>query len=284
MAEAVVYEVDGLRYAGLAWGPVDGVPVLALHGWMDHAESFAELAPRLDGCRVMALDLSGQGQSGHRAAHATYNLWDDLPQLVAVLDALGWDTVVLMGHSRGANIAALLAATVPERVSGLVALDSLVPEPTEVDVVTTLRAFVLDTRKVLGRGQRRFDSVAAYAERRQAQGNSGPVAAALAPRALRDVASGVEMTADNRMFASSAMKLKAEDVRAVLAAIRCPVLNVWASEGIIARPRLAAAVADAPALIADYTAVTVTGDHHLQMEPGASAEIAALVNGFVARL
>ncbi len=31
--------VDDLPLSGLAWGPVDGTPVLALHGWMDHAGS-----------------------------------------------------------------------------------------------------------------------------------------------------------------------------------------------------------------------------------------------------
>ncbi|WP_136439903.1 alpha/beta fold hydrolase [Pacificoceanicola onchidii] len=278
------FDVDGLRYAGLAWGPEDGVPVLALHGWMDHAESFAELAPRLTGCRVVALDLSGQGQSGHRAAHATYNLWDDLPQLVAILDALGWERAVLLGHSRGANIAALMAAAVPERVRGLIALDSLVPEPVEADFVSTLSAFVKDTRKALGRGARRFESVETYAARRQAQGNAEAVAAALATRALRTVDGGVEMTADNRMFASSAAKLRAEDVDAVLRAIRCPVLNVWASEGIISRPKLAEAAKKAPELIADYRSESVAGDHHFHMEPRAAEKIAELVAEFARRV
>lgn len=50
IGEDCSWEIDGLRLAGLVWGPEDGTPVLALHGWMDHAESFRALAPRLGGC------------------------------------------------------------------------------------------------------------------------------------------------------------------------------------------------------------------------------------------
>ncbi|MFW2544340.1 alpha/beta fold hydrolase [Primorskyibacter sp. 2E107] len=278
------FDMDGLRYAGLAWGPEGGVPVLALHGWMDHAESFATLAPLLAGCRVVALDLSGQGLSGHRAAHASYNIWDDLPQLVGVLDALGWERAVLMGHSRGANIAGLLAAAVPERVRGLIALDSLAPEPVEADFITTLGAYVRDTRRALERPARRFASVEAYAARRRAQGNSGVVAAALAGRALVADGDGYVLQADNRMFASSAVKMTAADVEAMLRAIRCPVLNIWATQGIRQRPKLGALVAIAEAVIADYSVAEVAGDHHFHMEAAAAGQIAEAVLRFVARL
>ena len=116
------WTIDGLDFHALEWGQAGGTPVLALHGWMDHAESFAVLAPLLDGFHVIALDLSGQGLSGHRAAHATYNIWDDLPQIADLLDVLGWQDCIVMGHSRGANIAGLFAAAQPDRVRALIAL------------------------------------------------------------------------------------------------------------------------------------------------------------------
>ncbi|WP_240544828.1 alpha/beta fold hydrolase [Paracoccus sp. AK26] len=113
--------------------------------------SFRQLSgagPRLTGCHVVALDLSGHGLSAHRAGHATYNIWDDLPQIAEVLDQLGWDSCVLLGHSRGAIIATLFAAILPEKVRGLIALDSLLPEPAAPDsFVKTLRAFVEGSRR-----------------------------------------------------------------------------------------------------------------------------------------
>lgn len=276
------WQVDGLRLAGLAWGPEDGLPVLALHGWMDHAESFRELGPRLTGCHVVALDLSGQGLSDHRAAHATYNIWDDLPQIAEVLDQLGWDDCVLIGHSRGANIAALFAVAQPERVRALVSLDSLVPEPTEQTIVSTLSAFVEETRKQKARPPRRFETRAAYLDRRIAQGNSPRVSEALADRALEPMEGGWRMRGDPRLFASSAVKLQQDDIEAVLRALRCPVLNIWATDGIKGkRPAIDGLIRRAEALVADYRAIEVEGDHHFHLDPEAAAQISGVILGFI---
>ena len=278
------WQVDGLHYAGLAWGPEDGVPMLAVHGWMDHAESFAELAPLLEGCRLVAPDLSGQGLSEHRAAHATYNIWDDLPQIARILDSLGWDSCVLLGHSRGANISSLFAAAQPERVRALVLLDSLVPEPTVKSVVETMRAFILDTRKQASRGPRIFPSAAEYVARRVAQGNSRSVAEALAGRALEPTEDGHRLRGDGRMFASSAVKLSREQVEAILAAIPCPVLNLWASDGILSRGSGSAALAEAAErLVPQYERMEIEGDHHAHLDPEAAQVVAGAVLEFLAR-
>ncbi|WP_236638195.1 alpha/beta fold hydrolase [Mangrovicoccus ximenensis] len=146
------WEIDGLPLAGLAWGPQDGTPVLALHGWMDHAASFAELAPRLGGCHVVAPDLSGQGLSGHRSPHATYNIWDDLPQLAGLLDRLGWDSCVLLGHSRGANISALLAATATTR-SASAAAKAAAENPASRVIAASTPGSIRATVSIEGSGQ-----------------------------------------------------------------------------------------------------------------------------------
>lgn len=274
------WDIDGLRLTGLDWGPEDGVPVLALHGWMDHAGSFEVLAPRLTGCHVVALDLSGQGLSDHRAAHATYNIWDDLPQIAALLDRLGWRDCVLLGHSRGANIAALFAAAQPARVRALVSLDSLVPEPVEDGVVSTLAAFVEGTRQQLARPARIFATREDYIARRVAQGNSRHVSELLADRALEPVSGGWRMRGDARLFASSAVKLTRRDIEDVLRAIQCPVLNIWASDGIRARrPVVEELVQRARDVIADYTCMTLAGDHHFHLDKRAAQDIAKAVQG-----
>ncbi|TPE46955.1 alpha/beta fold hydrolase [Amaricoccus solimangrovi] len=278
------WEVDGLRLAGLAWGPETGRPVLALHGWMDHAESFRELAPRLAGCRVVALDLSGQGLSAHRAAHATYNIWDDLPQIAALLDQLEWADCVLLGHSRGANISALFAAAQPARVRALVALDSLVPEPSEADFVATLRAFIEQTRAGKARPPRIFASREDYVRRRRAQGNSRRTSEALAERALSAAPEGLRLRADPRLFASSAVRLTRAQVEAVLRAIACPVLNIWAEEGIRRRRKSAGEMARrAGELIADYEMMELAGDHHFHLDAGVAPRMAGAILDFLDR-
>ncbi|PZQ46827.1 MAG: alpha/beta hydrolase [Rhodovulum sulfidophilum] len=278
------WEVDGLRLAGLRWGPDDGAPVLALHGWMDHAASFRELAPRLALCDVVALDLSGQGLSAHRAAHATYNIWDDLPQIAGVLDQLGWADCVLIGHSRGANISALFAAAQPERVRALVALDALAPEPNDAGFVPTLRAFLEQARERKARPARVFAARADYVHRRGRRGNARRTAEALSERALEQVADGFRMRADPRLFASSAVKLTRADVVAVLRSIECPVLNIWAKDGIRSqRPKADDLARLGPELIATYEAIELAGDHHFHLDAPTAGEIARAILDFLDR-
>ncbi|MEO0812696.1 MAG: alpha/beta fold hydrolase, partial [Myxococcota bacterium] len=119
MAEEIRVEIPGLSLAAVAYGPTDGRPVLALHGWLDNAASFAPMAPMLEGCRVVCLDSAGHGRSEHRADHAGYHFIDWIPDVVAAADALGWERFVLMGHSMGAATASLTAGTYPDRVEAL---------------------------------------------------------------------------------------------------------------------------------------------------------------------
>ena len=274
--------VDDLRLWGLVWGASHGTPVLALHGWMDHADSFRVVAPRLRGCHVVALDLSGQGHSAHRAAHATYNIWDDLPQIVGVMDQLGWRDCVLLGHSRGANIAALLSAALPERARALIALDSLVPEPSDATVPATLRAFLQQTRDQVSRGARSFSGRGAYIDRRVRQGNARSTAETLADRAILETSEGVFLRGDPRLFASSAIRLNRAQIHDVLGAIRCPVLNVWGNRGILqSRPALAMLVDEAQRLVTDYTRIEMDGDHHLHLDPETAEKIAVAMGEFL---
>jgi len=90
--------------------------VLATHGWLDNASTFDLLAPRLEGCEVVALDLAGHGLSGSRSPDAAYNIWEDVGDLLAVCEQLGWARCNLLGHSRGAAIAMLFAGAFPEHV------------------------------------------------------------------------------------------------------------------------------------------------------------------------
>ena len=58
------------RLAALAWGDPEAPTWLALHGWLDNAESFSRLAPLLVealGIRIVAIDFPGHGHSQPRA-------------------------------------------------------------------------------------------------------------------------------------------------------------------------------------------------------------------------
>ncbi|MBF6300643.1 alpha/beta hydrolase [Nocardia amamiensis] len=112
----------GVRFHVTEAGPADGRPVLALHGWPQHHYAYRHLlADPPDGLRIIAPDLPGYGWSGpppHRWAKE-----DVASDLLALLDALGLDRVLLVGHDWGGYIAHLLVLRAPERFDALLALN-----------------------------------------------------------------------------------------------------------------------------------------------------------------
>ena len=117
-----------LALAALEWGDPAAPPLVALHGWLDNAASFALLAPRLaPRYRVIALDLPGHGHSGHLPAGAGYHYLDHVRAVLAVLDALELSRCRLLGHSLGAGIASLVAAAAPARIERLHLIEGLGP-------------------------------------------------------------------------------------------------------------------------------------------------------------
>ena len=99
------HEVEELRLAlphielaAHVFGPVDGRPVIALYGWLDNANSFARLAPQLQGLRIVALDMAGHGLSQHRPVGAGYALYDYAHDVLQVAEQLGWQRFSLLGH------------------------------------------------------------------------------------------------------------------------------------------------------------------------------------------
>ena len=104
--EEVRLNLGHIELAAHLFGPQQGIPVIALHGWLDNANTFARLAPRLHGLRIVALDLAGHGYSDHRPVGAGYALWDYAHDVLRVAEQLGWQRFALLGHSLGAMVAA----------------------------------------------------------------------------------------------------------------------------------------------------------------------------------
>ena len=65
-------ELPWLTLAALEWGDPAAPPLVALHGWLDNAGSFAALAPLLPPhCRVVAVEPVVRAQfASPRADHA----------------------------------------------------------------------------------------------------------------------------------------------------------------------------------------------------------------------
>jgi pimeloyl-ACP methyl ester carboxylesterase len=107
------------------WG-TDGTPVVCVHGLTANAFCFQALADALSPkYRVFAYDLRGRGDSDR--PEDDYSIPTHANDLLELLDGLGLDKPVIVGHSLGASIALYFAAHYPERISKLVLLDGGAP-------------------------------------------------------------------------------------------------------------------------------------------------------------
>jgi pimeloyl-ACP methyl ester carboxylesterase len=271
---------DGLTYAGLEWGDPEGQLVLALHGWLDNALSFSVLAPHLDNVRLIALDLSGQGFSDHRSADATYHIWDDVPQLVGIVNQLGVSQVAVMGHSRGAAIATLLASALGGRCSDLILLDGALPVPvSEASAAMQLRQSLLDHARLNQYTARLFNDDEAFIAARAKLGFSAASARVLAPRALRSKDDGFELLHDPRLNHASAVKLTQGMCDAFYSALAAQTLAIVAESGSQTRGSLKPGIA-ALERLANAIVRVVPGGHHTHMEEGAQS-VAEHINRFL---
>jgi pimeloyl-ACP methyl ester carboxylesterase len=272
------WQVNGLTVSGLSWGEPGASPLLALHGWLDNAASFSLLAPLLADHHVVALDLTGHGQSDWRCANATYQIWDDLPEILGVAGALGWQDFSVMGHSRGAIIGALLAATVPERVPRLVLLDAIMPEPLgEAAFPEQMRRFLEDKARLQARKSRVYDTVEQAAASRRERGLSALAARLLVERNLRPCDGGVTWTTDPRLQGASAVKLTDGQIQAVLSRLAMPTLLMLAEGG---PDRIREMTELARRHVPDLEVATVSGGHHFHMETGVTG-VAAKIRRFL---
>ena len=123
--------------------------------------------PGLPDCEIVALDLAGHGFSDSRSPDSSYNIWQDVGDLLDVADELGWQRCTLLGHSRGAAVSMLFAATFPERVDKLILLEGGLPLTGEPDEAPAGLAEALrEARALRGKTGRVFSQrAAAIAER-----------------------------------------------------------------------------------------------------------------------
>lgn len=101
-----------------------GLPTLVfVHGWCcdrtywkDQMDYFAQKH------KVVAIDLAGHGDSGTDRKNWTFNAFGK--DVVAVVEELGLKNVILVGHSSGGFTILEAARLMPERVIGIVGVDT----------------------------------------------------------------------------------------------------------------------------------------------------------------
>jgi len=118
-------DLGGVRLA-IAEAGTGGRPLMLVHGFTGAKEDFSDfLEPLAErGWHAVAPDLRGHGASDHPGEEESYSLAIIAADLLALADALGWGRFVLLGHSMGGMVAQQLLLARPERVTGLVLMDT----------------------------------------------------------------------------------------------------------------------------------------------------------------
>lgn len=281
--ESQHFTVNGMTYAAQRWRNGDDRvrplrPVMCLHGWLDNSESFARLAPLLEHSDVVALDMAGHGETSHRAAHARYDIYDDLEDIADIASELGWQSFHLLGHSRGAGIAMLFTVVFPERIKTLVSLDGITPPPfTRRDFIEQLRAHLDERAAIKGKVPKPYPTLEEAINRRlQSTRLSVEDGTEMIERDLVKTDEGYVWRHDRRLHLASAVRMSTENLAVMLEKLQTPTLVIGAQQGMLSEREVPAAARNNPVISLEVH----PGTHHMHVARAHAPGIAALINSW----
>ncbi len=268
-----------MQLAAKAWGPENGTPVIAVHGWLDNANSFDVIAPLIKGARVVAIDIRGHGRSSHIDKCDSYILLDIVRDIFLVADYLGWEKFSLLGHSMGGAACTLAAGTVPKRIRKLATLCILTPfEAQEAVLPFELEASITKQPQLVTKPPKYYPDLDALVANRVSNvffPISEAAAQTIMERGAVEESQGFRVTSDIRLRMPFPIRLTEGQVSGFLARIECPVQFLMEEKGLFPLEFLEARIAK----IKNIQHHKLTGSHHAHMEDEAVA-IAEILEPF----
>ena len=137
----VFVQANGIRLAVYEEG--SGFPVVFCHGFPELGYSWRHQLPAVAdaGFHAIALDQRGYGTSDRPDATDAYRIDQLCNDLVGLLDAKGIKKAVFCGHDWGGLVVWLMAILHPDRVAGVVGVNTPIQRPTPQPPITLLRQF-----------------------------------------------------------------------------------------------------------------------------------------------
>lgn len=122
-------QANGLRFAYLEEG--EGPLVLMLHGFPDTAHTWDEVRPRIAAAGFRVVTPAMRGYAPTEVPAGDDYLAADLGRdAIALVEALGEETAIIIGHDWGASAAYSAVSLAPERFTKLIAV--AIPHPTTI--------------------------------------------------------------------------------------------------------------------------------------------------------
>jgi pimeloyl-ACP methyl ester carboxylesterase len=271
MSQEIEIQLPHLKIAAKRWGAENGVPLLALHGWLDNAASFDHIAPLLSGFNLIAVDLPGHGRSEHRPAGEHYFILDYVADILSIANALGWDKFSLLGHSMGGSLATLVAGATPARVNRLALLESLGPYVKSVDDIPENLAGAIERRENTHRRRLPvYQNIPQMVKMRKSVGTiTENSVKTLLSRNVQKIEGGFTWSSDYRLTLPSMLYLTEDIVCTFLRRIMAPVLLVQAEGGILGKGAFmgqTCCLEQRLKSISNLKHHLIAGDHHLHLD------------------
>ncbi|BCA94148.1 lipase [Legionella antarctica] len=258
--------ISGLSIACKVWGHPENPPIIALHGWLDNANSFAPLAPFLENnYYFIAVDWPGHGHSSHIPQSSNYHFIDGILTVVQIIDALKLDKVHLLGHSMGACLASIIGGIAPDRFLSLSLIEGLGPfshpEKTACKQLSAYLKHLTQTNTKKAKGYSQFESAALA---RSLKGYvSLDIAKILCERGLIEKQGSFYWRHDRRLLVPSPLRMTERQIISCLEQISAPTLLIWASKGFSFNSKLMQGRIKA----IDHLKIKhLDGGHHIHME------------------
>lgn len=172
-----------------------GAPLLCLAGLTRNSRDFDPLRATLPDAQIITLDYRGRGLSEFDAESHNYNVLREGRDALELITHLGLDRVTLLGTSRGGLIGMALAASHPERLSGVI-LNDVGPEVSPHGLARIMDYLGEPPR------QRDLDSAARHMQQDNAQAFPGvpfPVWRQQAEAQYRETDEGLALRYDPRL-------------------------------------------------------------------------------------
>lgn len=249
----------------------EGPAILCLHGRWGRGETWTDFIRRYgDRYRIIAPDQRGHGLSGR--PEGSYETEEMAQDMLSLLDRLGLESAIIVGHSMGGGIAACMAAAFPGRARALAILDKSASGPKRRDGPAPDWSTLVDP--VTGDWPLPFPSLADAQDFMRGRMES-PLSFEYFMASLTETVEGYTM-----LFSGRAMAANASSYHSwfdILPRIACPVLLVKAKgDGAISGPdfaRMRAGLADCRAQ------VMTSPDHNVHLAN--KAEFYACFDGFL---
>jgi pimeloyl-ACP methyl ester carboxylesterase len=251
-AKQAEVDVDGTSIAYRTYGDREDRGIVLVHGGAAHARWWDHIAPLLAaGHMVVALDLSGHGDSGRREAYSL-DLWAHEVLAVAADAGISAPPTVI-GHSMGGFVTLRAAGLYGSRMAGAVAVDSPVR-----DITPEERA---------AREQRAFGPLRVYPSPEAAMARFHPipdqptlpyVTAHVARTSIRAVSGGWSWKFDPRIFARHQL------TPALLTRLDCRVALLRAEHGIVS-PQMGEMMYDRLGRLAPMIEIPAAA-HHVMLD------------------